>query len=145
MAQRAGRSRCAGQERLAVSLRVPAAGKAPVVGSSFTEDLPQRPDGVVDDWVRLEYDPALPDLLRRHLSKGRASSNYKQFLIEGDLLRSVFRFLVDRLGRIRDNLSTRRTAGAIFFATSGAVSFGDRGSCFLSIDSRHRWSPVPAR
>jgi hypothetical protein len=57
-------------------------GKAPVVGASFTDDLPYEADGVVDDWVRLEYDPALSDPLRRHLSKGRASSNYKQFVIE---------------------------------------------------------------
>jgi hypothetical protein len=57
-------------------------GKAPVIGSSFAEDFDQKPDGVVDDWVRLDYDPALPDPLRRRFSKGRADSNYTQFLIE---------------------------------------------------------------
>ena len=57
-------------------------GKAPVIGASFAEDLPQRPDGVVDDWVRLDYDPALSEQLRRRFSKGRADSNYTQFLIE---------------------------------------------------------------
>lgn len=57
-------------------------GKAPVIGASFAEDLPPAPDGVVDDWVRLDYDPALPEQFRRRFSKGRADSNYTQFLIE---------------------------------------------------------------
>ena len=57
-------------------------GEATVIGPTFTDDSSNKPDGIVDDWVRLEYDPKLPEHLRPHLSKGRAGSNYAQFAIE---------------------------------------------------------------
>ena len=57
------------------------AGKPAVVGPSFEDESSDRPDGVIDDWARLEYDAELPEKLRRHLSKGRAATNYRQFLI----------------------------------------------------------------
>ena len=57
-------------------------GKPVVTGSAFRDDSVSQPDGIVDDWVRLEYDAGLAEPLRRHLSKGRADSNYAQFRIE---------------------------------------------------------------
>jgi len=58
-------------------------GGASVVGPELGDQYSNEPDGVVDDWARLEYDPALPEHLRRHYSKGRASTNYKQSVITG--------------------------------------------------------------
>jgi hypothetical protein len=57
------------------------AGHPVVIGPDIGDQGSSEPDGVVDDWARLEYDPELPEQLRRHLSKGRASTNYGQFLI----------------------------------------------------------------
>lgn len=56
-------------------------GQPPVVGASIGDQHSDQPDGVIDDWVDVDYDPHLPELLRRHYSKGRAATNYGQFLI----------------------------------------------------------------
>lgn len=56
-------------------------GKPAVIGPNLDDQSSNQPDGVIDDWARLEYDPQLPEQLRRHLSKGRAATNYGQFLI----------------------------------------------------------------
>jgi hypothetical protein len=57
------------------------ASKPAVIGMNLGDQSSNLPDGVVDDWARLEYDPKLPEQLRRHQSKGRAPTNYGQFLI----------------------------------------------------------------
>src|SRR4051794_1028362 len=36
-----------------------------IVGQSLTDQSHDGPDGVVDDWVRLEYDANIPEHLRR--------------------------------------------------------------------------------
>ena len=56
-------------------------GQPVVNGPELGDQSSDKPDGVVDDWVPVDYDPNLPEHLRRHYSKGRASTNYKQFLI----------------------------------------------------------------
>jgi hypothetical protein len=56
-------------------------GRTAVIGPNLGDQYSSKPDGVVDDWVPVDYDPKLPEQLRRHLSKGRASTNYGQFLI----------------------------------------------------------------
>lgn len=57
------------------------AGKAAVIGPDIGDQRSSQPDGIVDDWARLDYDPQLPEHLRRHFSKGRAATNYRHFLI----------------------------------------------------------------
>lgn len=57
------------------------AGGATVIGPDIGDQWTSKPDGVIDDWIRLEYDPQLPQRLRAHLTKGRAESNYKQSAI----------------------------------------------------------------
>ena len=54
----------------------PAVIGGPVKGESYTQ-----PNAVVDDRARLDYDANVPEQLRRHFSKGRASTNYRHFLI----------------------------------------------------------------
>ena len=44
-------------------------GKPVVAGQSLGDQGSSKPDGVVDDWARLEYDPSLPEHLRPHRSK----------------------------------------------------------------------------
>ncbi|PYQ29959.1 MAG: hypothetical protein DMF56_09540 [Acidobacteria bacterium] len=56
-------------------------GQPAVSGPQLRDESSSKPDGVVDDWVPVDYDPRLPEQLRRHYSKGRASTNYGQFLI----------------------------------------------------------------
>jgi hypothetical protein len=58
-----------------------AAGKPAVVGPALKDVSSDKPDGVVDDWVPVDYDPNLAEHLRRHRSKGRASTNFRQLLI----------------------------------------------------------------
>jgi hypothetical protein len=57
------------------------AGKPAVRGPALNGVSSDKPDGVVDDWVPVDYDPNVPEQLRRHRSKGRASTNFRQFLI----------------------------------------------------------------
>jgi hypothetical protein len=52
-----------------------------VIGQPLGDQSYAKSDGVVDDWARLDYDPNLPERLRRHFSRGRASTNYRQFLV----------------------------------------------------------------
>jgi hypothetical protein len=56
-------------------------GAPAVLGPRLPDQFSNEPDGVIDDWVPLDYDPAVPEHLRKHLSKGRAATNYRQFLI----------------------------------------------------------------
>ena len=56
-------------------------GQPVVSGPELRDQSSDKPDGVVDDWVPVDYDPKLPEQLRRHYSKGRASTNRGQFLI----------------------------------------------------------------
>lgn len=56
---------------------------AAVAGPRLSDQSSDKPDGVIDDWVRLDYDPNLPEHLRRRFTKGRVSSNYEQSLITG--------------------------------------------------------------
>ena len=57
------------------------AGKAAILGPELGDQWSNDPDGVVDDWVPLDYDSQLPEHLRRHLTKGRAATNYKHSMI----------------------------------------------------------------
>lgn len=57
-------------------------GKPAVVAAAFDDDrYTSEPDGVVDDWARVEYSPTLPEKLRPHRTRGRPESNYTHFLI----------------------------------------------------------------
>ncbi len=56
-------------------------GNATVSGPNLTDQSSGKPNGIIDDRARLEYDPAQREKLRRHVSRGRASTNYGQFLI----------------------------------------------------------------
>jgi hypothetical protein len=56
-----------------------ATGQPAVAGPSLTGESSDKPDGVIDDWIRLDYDPALPEHLRRRQTKGRSESNYRHF------------------------------------------------------------------
>jgi hypothetical protein len=56
------------------------AGQPAVAGPSLTGESSDKPDGVIDDWIRLDYDPGLPEHLRRRLTKGRSESNDRHFL-----------------------------------------------------------------
>ena len=56
-------------------------GKPAVIGPRLPDQYSDEPDGVVDEWVPVDYDPAVPEQLRKHLSKGRAATNYRPFLI----------------------------------------------------------------
>lgn len=42
--------------------------QAAIVGATFQDDSISGSDGVVDDWVDLEYDARLPEKIRRHNS-----------------------------------------------------------------------------
>ena len=57
------------------------AGAAPVIGPDVTDESVDGPEGVVNDWVPLEYDPARPEHLRRHHSRGRMATNFGQFIV----------------------------------------------------------------
>ena len=54
-------------------------GQPVVTGAPFTDAASSKPDGVIDDWARLEYDPNLPEKLRPHTSKGKPSTNMQYF------------------------------------------------------------------
>ncbi|HUR83014.1 MAG TPA: hypothetical protein VM733_19805 [Thermoanaerobaculia bacterium] len=54
-------------------------GEPAVVGPLVSGESSDKPDGVVDDWARLDYDPNLPELFRRRSGRGRAATNYGQF------------------------------------------------------------------
>jgi hypothetical protein len=56
-------------------------GQPAVSGPQLGDQSSGKPDGVVDDWVNVDYDPNLPEQLRRHYSRGHAATNYRQFLI----------------------------------------------------------------
>jgi len=64
-------------------------GEPAIVGASYDDRASSYPDGVVDDWARLEYDPLLPEKLRPHLSKGKAPTPAGRILL-GVSVGSVF-------------------------------------------------------
>ena len=54
--------------------------KAAVIGPTFYDRSSSQKDGMVNDWARLEYDPALPEQLRQHFTRSRLSTNFRNFL-----------------------------------------------------------------
>lgn len=56
----------------------------PIVASeAFQGASSGERDGVVNNSVRLEYDPQLPERLRQHLTKGRPESPQKYMMVTG--------------------------------------------------------------
>ena len=54
-------------------------GQPAVVGASFIDQPSSKPDGVVEDFASLEYDPSQPEKLRHHTSRGKPSTNMQHF------------------------------------------------------------------
>jgi hypothetical protein len=52
----------------------------PVIGAPFHDDSLTGQDGVVDDWVDLEYDARLPEKIRLHDSGHNLRTIYQRFL-----------------------------------------------------------------
>lgn len=56
-------------------------GEPAVVGASFVGERSNAPDGIINDSVRLEYDPNVPEKLRQRFSRGKPSTNFRHFLL----------------------------------------------------------------